>query len=101
VAAGRKQAERDFIEQSVWHPNHLEIKRIIMANSHLLTEMPKELLDLLEHINLWLFVYDTKYVAKTYTGPVYAGPSGKLYPKEADTYIFEKAAEYRKSLKGK
>lgn len=58
------QAERDFIEQSIWYPNNIEIKKIIMTNSHLLSEMPEEFLDLLDHINLWLFVYEEKYTKK-------------------------------------
>jgi len=95
------QAERDFIEQSIWYPNNLEIKKIIMTNSHLLSEMPQEFLDLIDHINLWLFVYEKKYVKKTHTGPVYAGPSGKPYPKAADEYIFRKSEEFRKVLKEK
>jgi hypothetical protein len=95
------QAERDFIEQSIWYPNHIEIKKIIMSNSHLLSEIPQEFLDLLDHINLWLFVYEEKYTRKAHTGPVYAGPSGKPYPRAADDYIFGKATEYRKILKKK
>jgi hypothetical protein len=91
-------AERDFIEQSIWYPNNLEIKRIIMTNSHLLPELPQEFLDLLDHINLWLFVYESKYVRKEHTGPVYAGPGGKPYPRGADEYIFKKAEEYRKII---
>jgi hypothetical protein len=95
------KSERDFIEQSIWYPNHLEIKKIIMTNSHLLQEMPQEFLDLLDHINTWLFVYEEKYISKNHKGPVYAGPKGRPYPKEADDYIFKKAAEYRKALKRK
>ena len=69
-----------------------------MTNSHLLPEMPKEFLALVDHINLWLFVYESKYIRHTHTGPVYAGPKGKKYPSEADDYIYQKAAEYRKLL---
>ena len=97
----KAQSERDFIEQSIWYPNLLEIKRIIMTNSHLLSEIPDEFLQLLDHINLWLFVYESKYVEKTHTGPVYAGPKGQPYPEAADIYIFKKAAEYRSVLNKK
>ncbi|MCX2573225.1 hypothetical protein [Pedobacter sandarakinus] len=91
--------ERNFIEQSIWYPNNMEIKKILMSNSHLLSEMPQAFLDLLDHINLWLFVYESKYVSKTYNGPVYAGPGGKPYPKGADEYIYQKASEYRALLR--
>jgi len=91
-------AEKEFIEQSIWYPNHTEIKRIIMTNSHLLPEIPQELLDLVDHINVWLFVYEKKYIKGDYSGPVYAGPRGKPYPKAADDYIFNTAARYRKKL---
>lgn len=90
--------ERDYIEQSIWHPNLLEIRNIIMANAHLLTKMPEVFLKLLDHINLWLFAYEEKYTKKTKTGPVFAGPGGQPYPKEADEYIFAKATEFRKIL---
>ncbi|WP_231427867.1 hypothetical protein [Pedobacter sp. Leaf250] len=91
-------AEKEFIEKSIWYPNNLEIKKIIMTQSHLLAEMPQELLDLLEHINLWLFVYESKYDKKTHQNAVFAGPKGKPYPTGADAYIFKKAETYRKIL---
>jgi len=90
--------ERNFIEQNVWYPNNSEIKRIIMSHSHLLSEMPQQLYDLVEHINLWLSVYESKYVRHEHEGPVFAGPKGRKYPPEADPYIFAKANEFRKIL---
>lgn len=90
--------EREFIEQSIWYPNNLEIKRIIMTQSHLLDHMPNEFLDILDHVNLWLFVYDAKYDKKTHHDHVYAGPHGKPYPTHADEFIFKKASMYRKLL---
>src|SRR5258706_2577833 len=46
--------DRIFIEKHVWHPNNVEIKRILMEKSHLLNEIPEEFLKLLIHINVWL-----------------------------------------------
>ena len=46
---GSKDKEAEFIEQSIWHPNHVRIKELIMNESHHLSSMPDDILDLLEH----------------------------------------------------
>ena len=46
--------DREFIERTIWCPNFEEIKKVIMENSHLLEEIPDELLRLLNYINIWL-----------------------------------------------
>lgn len=87
--------DREFIEKNIWYPNNLEIKRTMMENAHLLTEIPEELLKLLTHINVWLSEYELIYVKKLRGPPVFGGPKGYEYPQEADVYIFSKAEELR------
>src|SRR5215204_52992 len=38
------EEDKEYIEQKVWHPNNTEAKRIIMEKSHLLKEIPEQLL---------------------------------------------------------
>jgi hypothetical protein len=90
--------DQEYIEQKVWYPNHTEAKRIIMERSHLLKEIPEELLDLLTHINVWLLEYELVYVKKVHPPPVFVGPKGYGYPAKADEYIFSKAEELRGAL---
>jgi len=90
--------DREFIEKNVWHPNNLEIKRIIMENSHLLTEIPEELLRLLTHINVWLSEFEMIYVKKKKEPPVFGGPKGYRYPSEVDDYIYSRTEELRQIL---
>lgn len=93
--------DREFIETNVWYPNNKEIKKIIMENGHLLPEVPEEILKLLGHINVWLSEYDLIYIKKEKKPPVFAGPKGYGYPKEADPYIYQKAASLRSSINKK
>ena len=90
--------DRIYIEQNVWYPNHVKTKEIIMQQSHHLEAMPAEILDLLEHINVWLSEYELIHVKKERTGPVFAGPKGYPYPTESDAFICNKAEELRKAL---
>jgi len=92
------EEDKEYIEQKVWHPNNTEAKRIIMEKSHLLKEIPEQLLDLLTHINVWLLEYELVYVKKVHPPPVFVGPKGYGYPKEADSYVFSKAEELRSAL---
>ena len=90
--------DREFIEKNIWYPNNLEIKRIIMEKSHLLGEIPEELLKLLSHINVWLSEYELIYVRKEKASPVFAGPKGYGYPHDADEYIYSRASDLRRML---
>jgi hypothetical protein len=90
--------DKEYIEKNVWYPNNLEIKRIIMERSHLLTEIPEQFLKLLTHINVWLLEYELVYVKKVNDPPVFVGPKGYGYPKEVDQYTFTKADELRREL---
>ncbi len=92
------EKDKEFIEKEIWYPNNREIRRIIMENGHLLTELPKEILDLLAHINVWLSEYHSVYVKEAKAPPVFAGPKGYRYPKEADHYIYARADELRRAL---
>ncbi len=90
--------DREFIEQNIWYPNNREIKRIIMEKSHLLTEIPEELLQLLTHINVWLSEYELVYVKKVKDPPVFGGPKGYGYPEKVNDYIYSKTDELRSIL---
>ena len=90
--------DKEFIEKNVWYPNNVEVKRIIMERSHLLKEIPEELLTLLTHINVWLLEYELVYVKKVHKSPVFVGQKGYRYPKDADEYIFSRAKELRSAL---
>jgi len=90
--------DKEFIEKNVWYPNNSEVKRIIMERSHLLKEIPEELLELLTHINVWLLEYELVYVKKVHPSPVFVGPKGYRYPAKADAYVFLKAEELRGAL---
>lgn len=90
--------DKEFIETNVWYPNNKEIKKIIMENGHLLPEIPEEILKLIGHINVWLSEYELIYVKKEKKPPVFAGPKGYGYPKEADPYIYSMAASLRSSI---
>lgn len=92
------ESDKEFIETEIWYPNNKEIKEIIMGNGHLLPEVPQEILMLLGHINVWLSEYNLVYVKKEKNPPVFAGPKGYGYPREADTYIYQKAADLRSSI---
>ena len=50
--------DRNFIEKNIWYPNHVKTKELIMDQSHHRSEMSEEVLDLLEHINVWLSKYE-------------------------------------------
>lgn len=90
--------DREFIERRIWYPNNTEIRRIIMENSHLLTEVPEALLALLAHINVWLSEYELVYVKETKPSPVFAGPKGFKYPHEVNDYIYSKAKKLWEEL---
>ncbi len=92
------ESDKEFIEMEVWYPNNMEIKKIIMENGHLIPEVPREILKLLGHINVWLSVYNLVYIKKEKKPPVFAAPKGYGYPKEADKYIYKKAADLRSSI---
>jgi len=96
--AERSSHDREYIEKNIWYPNHLKTKEIIMCQSHHLTSMPKEILDLLEHIDVWLSEYELVHTKQEKSGPVYAGPKGARYPKASDTFVFTTAARLRKQL---
>jgi hypothetical protein len=90
--------DREYIETNIWHPNHLKIKDLIMGQSHHLAHMPEEILDLLEHINVWLSEYELVHVRKAKAGPVFAGTRGKPHPKASDAFVYTTAESLRKSL---
>jgi hypothetical protein len=90
--------DREFIEKNVWYPNNLEIKRIIMEKSHLLGQIPEEILQLLSHINVWLSEYELIYVKRVKSPPVFGGPKGYGYPHGVDEYIYSQANELRRML---
>ncbi len=82
------QHDKEYIEDHIWYPNHLKAKELIMGQSHHLAEMPEEILDLLQHINVWLSEYERKRIKGESGGPIFAGPRGYRYPRESDTFIF-------------
>ena len=90
--------DKEYIEKNVWRPNNLEIKRIIMEKSHLLTDIPEEFLRLLTHINVWLLEYELVYDKQVNSPPVFVGPKGYGYPAEVDSYVFAKANALRGAL---
>ncbi len=90
--------DRVYIEKNIWYPNHLKTKELIMTQSHHLEAMPTEILDLLEHINVWLSEYELIHVKGEKSGPVFAGPKGYPYPTSSDEFIYQKAASLRKML---
>ncbi len=90
--------DREFIERTIWYPNFVEIKKAIMENSHLLEEIPDELLRLLNYINIWLSDYDAVYVRQLKDAPVFVRPDGYSYPGEADEFIYQQAGKLRKEL---
>jgi hypothetical protein len=90
--------DREFIEKTIWYPNFLEIKRVIMENSHLLNEIPDELIRLLNYINIWLSDYDLVYIRQLKDAPVFVRPNGYSYPGEADEFIYQQAGALRKEL---
>lgn len=90
--------DREYIEKNIWHPNHVATRELIMKQSHHLARMPDEILDLLEHINVWLSEYERVHVKKEKNGPVFAGPRGYPYPDESDRFICETASALRKAL---
>lgn len=87
-----------YIEKHIWYPNHLKTKELIMSQSHHLTEMPEEILALLEHIYVWLSEYELIHVKEDRTGPVFAGPKGFPYPKDSDKFIYDTARRLRGEL---
>ncbi|TQV67338.1 hypothetical protein FKG94_25790 [Exilibacterium tricleocarpae] len=90
--------DRHYIEKYIWYPNHIKTKELIMSQSHHLTEMPEEILDLLEHINVWLSEYELIHVKGEKKGAVFAGPKGFPYPTGSDAFIYNTAARLRKEL---
>jgi len=90
--------DKEFIERSIWQPNNSKIKELIMAQSHHLPRIPEEILDLLEHINVWLSEYELVHVQKAKAGPVFAGSRGKPHPKASDTFVYVTAEKLRKSI---
>ena len=90
--------DREFIEKTVWHPNYLEIKKIILENSHLLEEIPDELLQLLNYINIWLSDYELVYIKNLKDPPVFVRTNGYSYPGESDEFIRSMAGNLRKQL---
>ena len=93
--------EKEFIEKEIWYHNNREIKKIIMENGHQLPDVPQAIMELLRHINVWMSVYDVVHVKKEKEMPVFGGTRGYPYPKDADTYIYNKAAELRSSINKK
>ncbi len=90
--------DREFIEKTIWYPNFVEIKKVIMENAHLLEQIPDELLRLLNYINIWLSDYDAVYVRQLKDAPVFVRPNGYSYPGEADEFIYQQAGALRKEL---
>ena len=90
--------DREFIEKTIWYPNFVEAKKVIMENSHLLEGIPDELLRLLNYINIWLSDYDAVYVKQLKDAPVFVRPNGYSYPGEADEFIYQQARALRKEL---
>jgi len=90
--------DREFIEKTIWYPNFVEIKKVIMDNSHLLEEIPDELLRLLNYTNIWLSDYDSVYVRQLKDAPVFVRPDGYSYPGEADEFIYQQTSALRKEL---
>ena len=90
--------DREFIEKTIWYPNFMEIKKVIMKNSHLLEELPDEILRLLNYINVWLADYDAVYVRQLKEPPVFVRPNGYSYPGESDAFIYQRAGALRKEL---
>lgn len=96
-----KKSDKKYIERHIWHPNHLEIKKIIMKHTHLLEELPPLLQKLLIHINVWLSEYELIYNLEESDRPVFGGPKGYPYPKEVDQFVYDQAAKLRKKLNRK
>lgn len=90
--------DREFIETNIWYPNNLKIKGLVMEQSHHLGCVPGEILDLLEHINVWLAQYELIHVRKEGSGPVFAGPKGKPYPRGCDAFVYAMAGQLRRLL---
>jgi len=90
--------EREFIEQQIWYPNNIKIRDIIMEDSHLLDEVPEELIKLLTYVNAWLAEYDLVYIRKLKEAPVYARPQGYHYPGDADEFVARQASQLRKEV---
>lgn len=90
--------DKEFIETNVWYPNHLKIKSLVMEQSHHLGHVPVEILELLDHINVWLAEYELVHVRKERSGPVFAGPRGNPYPKACDAFVYATARALRRSL---
>ncbi len=90
--------DREFIEKTIWHPNFVEIKKVIMENAHLLEELPDEILRLLNYINIWLSDYDSVYIKQLKEAPVFVRPNGYSYPGESDDFIYQQAGALRKEL---
>ncbi|MFX1466968.1 MAG: hypothetical protein ACFFA5_10895 [Promethearchaeota archaeon] len=91
-------ADKEYIEKNVWYPNHQEIKEILMKHAHLLNEVPDVLLELLNHINVWLSEYKLVYEKKSKKPPVFVKYKGYSYPRKVDDYIKNEAAKLRKLL---
>jgi len=90
--------EKSFIERNIWHPGHLKTKELIINQSHHLPKIPDEIIDLLEHINVWLSEYELIYDKKEKQGSVFAGTKGYPYPKKSDDFICETASKLRGKL---
>lgn len=90
--------DKEYIEKHIWHPNHIKTKELIMEQSHHLNQMPDEILDLLEHINVWLSEYDLIHVKNQKKGPVFVASKGYKYPKHVDQFIYDTTQKLRNEL---
>lgn len=92
------QHDKEYIEEHIWYPNHVKTKELIMNESHHLSEMPNEILELLQHINVWLSEYELKHEKGEAEGAVFAGPKGYPYPQKSDQFIYDVAEKLRNQV---
>jgi hypothetical protein len=95
---GATSSDKEFIEKNVWFPNNVKIREIIMGQSHHLARVPQEILDLLEHLEVWLSEYELVYVLKQKSGPVFAGTRGYPYPSKSDDFVIGESSRLRRAL---
>lgn len=84
----RWEKRNDFLEGKVVKEANTQIRDLLLAKGHLL---PPQLLpgaaDLVEHYDRWLEEYADKREgpnAHEHTGPIYVGPLGYPFPRDAD-----------------
>jgi hypothetical protein len=69
-----------------------------MGQSHHLARVPQEILELLEHLEVWLSEYELVYVLKKKSGPVFAGTRGYPYPSKSDDFVIGESSRLRRAL---